>query len=504
MLVQEFLTTTAARLPEKVALVCGNQRLTYRQLDLMSNRLGHALVQQGVGRGDRVALQLPNSVAAVVGIFAILKAGATFVPISGSTKPDRLRLILNNCRASALLADGRTWAGDLWDAVPSLRAGVLCEPAGASSDPRLLSFAGVQAGFPATALAKVNIDLDLACLVYTSGSTGEPKGVMCDHSNVHFASSSIMSFLEAREEDIVLCALPLAFDYGLYQLLMTFKSGGTLVLEQGFAFPALILRRIQEERVTGFPGVPTLFALLLRLDLGGLDLGNLRTLTNTAAALFPGQIRALRAAFPTARLFSMYGLTETKRTLYLPPDELAARPGSVGIAIPGTEVWLEDEAGRRLGPGATGELIVRGRHVMQGYWEAPEATAARFRPGTLPGERVCHSGDLFRTDPEGYFYFVARKDDIIKCRGEKVAPRAVEEVLQELPGVTAAVLGVPDPVEGEAVKAVLVCHGAPVSETMVRAHCRARLEDFMVPKVIEFRKTLPLTSSGKIDKLGLR
>jgi acyl-coenzyme A synthetase/AMP-(fatty) acid ligase len=249
--------------------------------------------------------------------------------------------------------------------------------------------------------------------------------------------------------------------------------------------------------------VPTIFAMLLRLDRGAFDLGSLRFLTNTAAALSPAQVLAIQEAFPQATLFSMYGLTETKRTLYLPPDQLRARPGSVGIPIPGTEAWLEDEAGHRLDPGATGELVVRGRHVMRGYWEAPEATAARYRPGPIPGERLCYSGDLFRQDEEGYFYFLSRRDDIIKTRGEKVAPKEVENVLSLLPGVTAAVKGVPDPIAGEAVKAFVVVSGAPLSEAQVIAHCRAHLEDFMVPKYVEFLAEFPMTASGKISKTGL-
>jgi acyl-CoA synthetase (AMP-forming)/AMP-acid ligase II len=201
----------------------------------------------------------------------------------------------------------------------------------------------------------------------------------------------------------------------------------------------------------------------------------------------------------------MYGLTETKRTLYLPPDQLDKRPGSVGIAIPGTEVWLEDEAGNRLGANQVGELIVRGRHVMRGYWSDPVATAERFRPGPIPGERVCYTGDLFRMDEEGYCYFVARKDDIIKSRGEKVAPKEVETVLYGLKGVAeAAVIGVPDPVLGEAIKAFVVLDGAELTETDVLRHCRAHLEDLMVPKYVEFCKELPKTSSGKIKRTDLK
>jgi long-chain acyl-CoA synthetase len=262
---------------------------------------------------------------------------------------------------------------------------------------------------------------------------------------------------------------------------------------------------MEKERVTGLPGVPTIFAVLLQMDLSRFDLSSLRYLTNTAAALPTSHILKLKEAFPAARLYSMYGLTETKRTLYLPPEQLDRRPGSVGIAIPGTEVWIEDEEGRRLGPGQIGELVVRGRHVMRGYWGDPEATRQRYRPGPLPGEWVCYTDDLFTMDDEGYLYFVSRKDDIIKSRGEKVSPKEVENVLYSLEGVKeAAVIGVPDPIQGQAIKAFVAGDGSQLSEALVMAHCRAHLEDLMVPKYVVLCKELPKTPSGKIRKTGLK
>ena len=190
--------------------------------------------------------------------------------------------------------------------------------------------------------------------------------------------------------------------------------------------------------------------------------------------------------------------------MYLPPDQVDQRPDSSGIAMPGTELWVEDETGRRLGPGEVGELIVRGRHVMRGYWENPKLTEQRFPPGPLPGERVCHTGDLFRTDEEGFYYFVSRKDDIIKSRGEKIAPREVENVIYAIRGVKeVAVIGVPDPVLGQAVKAFIAAADPAITATDVIAHCKAHLEEFMLPRLVEFRAELPKTSSGKIRKLDL-
>lgn len=512
MLVQHFLEHSADRLPDKVALVCQGQRLSYAQLDVMANRLAHGLIAGGVRRSDRVAILLPNSVASVVAIFATLKAGAVFVVINHTTKQDKLAYILNNCQAAALVTTGRnaTLAADMMAIVPSLKLVVLSgsgkEATNHGVSPSAIEdFDAIQTTYPSERPTCQNIDLDLACLIYTSGSTGEPKGVMSDHSNMVFAAGSITTYINNVEDDVIINVLPLSFDYGLYQLLMAFKIGGTLVLEQTFAYPAMILKRIEEERVTGFPGVPTVFAMLVQMDLSAFDLSSLRYLSNTAAALPPSHILQLRDKFPHAKLFSMYGLTETKRTLYLPPEQLDVRPGSVGIAIPGTEVWLEDELGKRLGPGDTGELVVRGRHVMRGYWNDPITSAQRFRPGRLPGERLCYTGDLFRMDEVGYLYFVGRKDDMIKSRGEKVAPKEVENAIYMLPGVVeAAVIGVDDPIFGQAVKAFLVVEGTSLTEAQVLAHCRAHLEDFMVPKYVEFRDALEKTSSGKIKKTDLR
>lgn len=510
LLVRDFLEQSAERYPNKVALLCDQQWFTYAEIDRMANHLANSMITDGFQRGERVAIYMNNSIEYVTAIFATVKAGGVFVPINPTTKRDKLIYILNNCRATGLLLEERNMAmaDGLMEAANSLKYGIICGK-GAAQEPdrsnhRIYHFEEAQRNSAATCPNRVNIDLDLACLIYTSGTTGDPKGVMSDHSNVVFAASSIIQYLENTPEDIVINILPLSFDYGLYQLLMTFKFGGTLVLERGFAYPAAILKRIEQERVTGFPGVPTVYAMLLRMDLSEYDLSSLRYLTNTAAALPPNHILELRNKFPWAKLYSMYGLTETKRTLYLPPEQLEKRPGSVGIAIPGTEVWLEDEQGQRVSAGQVGELVVRGRHVMRGYWEAPEATTQRYRIGNMPGERLCYTGDLFRMDEEGYMYFVSRKDDIIKSRGEKVAPKEVENVLYALPGVVeAAVVGVPDPILGQAVKAFLVVSGATYSEAQVMAHCRANLEDFMVPKLIEFRDELPKTSSGKIKKTGL-
>ncbi len=513
MLVHQLLEESAKRQPEATALVCGANRVSYAALDALANQVAHGLRQRGVKRGDRVAIFLHNSVEAVAALFGVLKADAVFVIINFQTKHEKLAYILNHCGAVALLTEARLTRhgliGNLRQEVATLQHVVFCGR-GAEAQARepddALTWEQLRSECASTPPVSVNIDLDLACLVYTSGSTGEPKGVMCDHSNVVFVTRSIAQYLEHVPTDVVLSVLPLSFSYGLYQALVTLSTGGRLVLEESFAFPAAVLQKFAAEQVTGFAGVPTIYSLILSLDLQQFELSKLRYLTNAAAALPEEHVRQLRRRLPKTRLFCMHGLTEVARTVYLPPEEVERRFGSVGTAIPGTEVWLEDEAGRRLGAGEVGEMVIRGRHVMRGYLNDPEATAARFRPGRVPGERICYSGDLFRTDADGYFYFVSRKDDIIKSRGEKVPPKEVENVLYTLPGVMeAAVIGVPDAVLGQAIKAFLVvAPGRSYSEGQVLSHCKAHLEDFMVPRLVEFRDALPKTTSGKIRKVDLR
>jgi acyl-CoA synthetase (AMP-forming)/AMP-acid ligase II len=283
--------------------------------------------------------------------------------------------------------------------------------------------------------------------------------------------------------------------------------GARLVLERSFTFPSQVLSVMARERVTGFPGVPTIFATIAGMkSLAQYDLSSIRYVTNTAAALPVKHITILKELFPQARIYSMYGLTECKRCTYLPPKDIDRKPESVGIAIPNTELWIIDEDGNRVGPNTVGQLVIRGATVMKGYWEKPESTAKKLKPGPLPGEMVLWTGDYCRLDDEGYLYFVGRMDDVIKSRGEKVAPKEVENALMNVTGVReAAVIGVPDELLGHAVKAFVVLDpGVEMTEKDLIKECQKRLESFMVPKTIELVAELPKTTTGKIKKTDLR
>lgn len=528
MLVNHFLENSAAHLPDKVALICGDQRLTYQQIDSYANQLAASLVNMGVERQDRVAILLDNSVESVISLFGILKANAIFVMLNATMKAQKLSYILNDCQVKVLVThtskarivsealsrsksvENVVWVGET-KAIPSSDQSSINHHSFVSALRTIRTSVAIehveQSSITLCPPPSINIDLDLATIIYTSGSTGDPKGVMLTHLNMVSAATSIITYLENREDDIVMNTLPLSFDYGLYQVLMVFKFGGTVVLEKSFGYPYKVIDKMIKDKVTGFPGVPTIFAILLQLkDLRKYDFSHLRYITNTAAAIPVEFVAKLRKTLPHVRIYSMYGLTECKRVSYLPPEELDHRPQSVGKGMPNEEVWIVDEHGRRVGPDVVGELVVRGSNVMRGYWGLAEETDRALRSGPYPGEKVLYTGDLFRMDEDGYLYFVGRKDDMIKSKGERISPREIENCLYEINSVAeAAVIGISDEILGQAIKAFIAFKdGYVLNEREVILHCKKNLEDFMVPKAVEFMKTLPKTPNGKIDKLALK
>jgi amino acid adenylation domain-containing protein len=521
MLLDHFLEDSASRHPQKTALVCGDRRATYADVNGTANALAHAFRALGLGRQDRVCIYYDNSVDTVVSVFAAMKASGIFVVVNPEVKGDKLSYIINDCEARILVTGWRNLSAVEAEVAhtASLRHIILVDSAGpmdvkvtfpaiAAAGKRVHTLDELLAAHPVSLPSNANIDVDLASLIYTSGSTGSPKGVTLTHLNMVTAATSITTYLRNQPDDIILNCLPLAFDYGLYQVLMAFKFGGSVVLEKKFLYPGRYLELVNQEKVTGLPIVPTILAILLNMkNLEQQNLSSVRYVTNTAQALPVHHIQRIRELLPNARIYSMYGLTECKRVAYLPPELIDKKPSSVGIAIPNTEVWIEDENGNRItNPWEPGELVVRGSHVMAGYWNQPEETGRRLRPGLNAWERVLKTGDLFKQDEEGHLYFIARKDDLIKTAGERVGPREVENVIYELEPVReVAVVGVPDEILGNAIKAfVAVQDGTTLTEAEVIVHCRSRLEKWMVPKYVEFRRELPKTDTGKIRARALR
>ena len=493
-LVQDSLLATGARSPGATAVITPDVRLDYGELLERSLRLARGLQDAGVQRGDRVAIHMENGIPYAVSIFATLLAGGVFVPVNAQTKPAKLAFLLEDCEAALLLTEPRLAAATspAVGGIASLRGVVpsLDELAASSAEPR----------DPGT------VPVDLAALIYTSGTTDKPKGVMLTHRNMVFATESVACYLGLTADDRLLNVLPLAFSYGLYQLLLATRLGASLVLERSFAFPAEIVARMQDHDVTVFPGVPTMFATLRSLTNLQPRFENVTCVTNAGAALPPEYVPSIREIFPRARLYLMYGQTECKRVCYLDPELVEQKPSSVGKAMPGTEAFVLDEHGRRATPGEVGVLHVRGPHVMAGYWRRPDLTEHVLRDGPVPGERMLCTHDYFKTDEDGDLYFVARSDDVIKTRGEKVSPVEVENVLYSVAGVReAAVVGVPDEILGQSVRAfVALDEAATVSEQDLLRECRARLENYMVPREIVVLESLPKTASGKITKTELR
>jgi len=371
-----------------------------------------------------------------------------------------------------------------------------------------LSFEEIVDAGSSKPLQDVCIDKDLAAILYTSGSTGRPKGVMLSHANLLAGSSIVSSYLEITEQERILSILPFSFDYGLNQLLTAFEQGGTLAL-LSFRFPNEIVQTLVKERITGLAGVPTLWSLLAqpRSTFHRHQFPHLRYITNSGGDLPLEIMELLRKALPSTQIFRMYGLTEAFRSTYLPPDELELRPNSIGKTIPDTEILVVNENGELCKPGEVGELVHRGPTVSLGYWGQPEATDRVLRPNPfLPSElqdteKVCYSGDLVKMDSEGFLYFVARRDTMIKSSGYRISPSEVEDVLFQSGKIReAAVIGIPDRILGHYILAFV----APHENEELRADelvdfCAQKMPRHMVPRQIEILKDLPKTGNGKVD-----
>lgn len=512
-LLHDSLLAAVHDFPEKVALLAEKRKITYTELFENVRQCAAALINRGVRRGDRVIIYCDNSYECVIGIWATLWAGAVFVVVNPQTKRDKLGYVVGKSEAKVLITDEHLYAefAPLLDESNSIQH-LLCSNAGGgdrarTTVPKLESFWDVVANEQPLNAPVFCIPTDVAALIFTSGSTGTPKGVTMTHQSMVFSRESITEYLRLNQDDKIINLLPLAFDYGLYQLLISVGLGATLLLERSFTYPGVVFERITENQVSVFPGVPTIYSTLISMHKRTpLCFPSVRRITNTAAALPPDYICLLRQIFPNALIFAMYGLTECKRVSYLEPELIEIKAGSVGKAIPGTEMFLLSPEGKPVRTGEPGILHVRGPHVMLGYWNDPEGTARMIKPGSLPGERVLCAQDWFTMDADGFFYFKGRSDDTIKSRGEKVSPVEVENVLHGLNGIReAAVIGVADEFLGQAIKAFVVLEsGCTLGIKDIQRRCAERLENFMVPQIVEISAGLPKTETGKIKKDSLR
>ncbi len=515
-LVQHLLQTQAQRAPGREALVEGTTKLTYAEVETQSNRLGNALQEMGVGRGDRVATFFRKSIDEVIAVFGILKAGAVFVPVNPLLLPPQISHILNDCRVTAVITEAGSlgFLKEAFEPVDSLRL-VLSRGPGAAHEERWrsLDLAPILAGGNDGPPRDLGLSIDLASIIYTSGSTGRSKGVMLSHGNILASARLGSSYLRNTPEDRILSILPFSFDYGLFQLMSAFLHGATLVLGR-FRFSTENVDILLRERISGVGGVPTLWALLTekRSPLHQHDFPQLRYVTNSGAALPQAVLRALRAALPETRVYLMYGMTEAFRTTFLPPEEIDRRAGSIGKPLPDVEIYLVNDKGEPCAAEEIGELVHRGPTVSMGYWGQPEATDRVFRPNPFAPpelrlvEKVYYSGDLVRMDGDGFLYFIGRRDAQLKCSGYRVSPTEVEEVLYETGLLReVAVIGIPDELHGHTIRAFVAPRdGRQVQVDELLDLCGRRMPRYMIPRRIDILDELPKTGSGKINYPLLR
>lgn len=493
--------------PERTALHFGKETLRYGALAARVRALADGLRRLGVVRGDRVVVCAGNHPDAIVSFWAVQRIGACVSIIASDLPGEKIDYILHDSGARVLIIHARILARvvERLPSVPDL-ARVVVIGGDAGENPLFASFDAVlgdpDAGVP-RGLRPLGVDL--AALIYTSGSTGEPKGVALTHHNMMAALRSLSAYLGYRADDVVLCVLPISFDYGLYQVIMTFAAGGTLVMEPEGQLPTTVLRRVQNHRCTVLPGISTLFHLIDRYAaMGSFDLSSVRMLTNTGMALRARHIAILKRLFPQARIFSMYGLTECKRCTYLPPEDIDRKPESVGIAIPNTEILVVDDDGTPCRPGVVGQLVVRGETVMQGYWRDGAKTAQKIRPHPVYGDRSLFTGDYGWIDEEGYFYFTGRMDDVFKIRGRKIIVGEIEKVFYDHADIQEAAVMVAAGGDGEDTIVAFYATRNGTPEPELRQHCGTVLEAHQVPHTFVPLPALPKNMNGKIDRQKLK
>jgi long-chain acyl-CoA synthetase len=507
-LVHDLLGRSAQRRPESVLVVDGAIRATYGEIDETSDRVAAVLADQGVRRGDRVGLIADNSRDYVEGYYGILKAGGVVVSLSTALDANSHASLLRDCGARGLVCgprQGRTMTS-LVD-LPGLEF-ILGPVAASGGDTghhrscRLVDTSATLATADARRPAVRIVDLDRAAIVYTSGSTGRPRGAVLRHSNLVANTRSIVGYLELSADDRIFVVLPFHYVYGKSLLNTHVAVGGRVVIENRFLYPQQALDHLEREEATGLSGVPSTFAILLnKSNMATRALPSLRYVTQAGGAMAPELTRRLIAALPGKRIFVMYGATEASARLsYLDPAELPRRIGSIGKAIPAVELRVLREDGSEAEVGETGEIVARGANIMEGYWNDPGETAA------VLDERGYHTGDLGRSDEDGFLYVVGRKREMIKSGAHRISPKEIEEVLVEHSGVDeAAVIGRPDEILGEAIVAFVTLRpgttdGRPDS---VLEWCRRHLPPYKVPERISVLTEFPRNASGKIDKLAL-
>jgi long-chain acyl-CoA synthetase len=486
---------------DQVALLTPTCSYTYGDLESAVSRLSSHLRQLGCAKGDRIVVLGENSFFWVVAYIAVLAAGMVCVPLPADIPIEDLQLVLAETESSGALVETKL-AAKIGSRLGRLH--LITDRAAPNIDGVLsqTTFSGLAQSLQQQPLEDVHAN-DLAALVFTSGSTGQPHGVMVSHGNIIANTNSIVQYLGLTEADRIMTVLPFHYCFGASLLHSHLRVGGSLYLDSRFLYPERILQEMQSAKCTGFAGVPSHFQILLRKSsLRKKSFPHLRYVQQAGGQLSSVFIQELRQALPNTQIFIMYGQTEaTARLSYLPPELLEKKLGSVGRGIPGVSLRVVDESGRDVRPGQIGEIVAQGENVALGYWKEPEESAARFRDGVL------HTGDLATIDEGGFIFIVDRAQDFIKCGGKRIGCRQIEDRIQGFEClIETAVVGMPDDVLGEAVKAFVVprmpdCSGF---EDCFSKYCRQNIPPQLVPKEVGRLSSLPKNNAGKVLKSKLR
>lgn len=510
----DLLHNTVERYPDQVAIIDGNAEYTYEDLARQSGALCSALQEVGVRKGDRVGVFMEKTWEAIVAMLAVSRAGAAYVNINPQFKAPQTQYLINDCDIRVLIGDSSKLEG-LEPGTISGTAFYKGEAPAAQIGASLADLSKVLSSGEQPKETRQVSEVDLGTILYTSGSTGLPKGVATSQRNIVVGAQIVSTYLGNTSEDRILSALPLNFDAGMSQFTTSLRVGATLVLQRS-RLPGDLIRGLRRHEITGLTGVPPLWTLLLRSAkaIEEEPLTHLRYLANTGGRIPQANLDELRRLLELSgtKIYLMYGLTEAFRSTYLPPEEVERGSTCIGKAIPDTEILVINKDGQECATGEPGELVHRGPTVAMGYWGKEEATLKAYRPNPLAPkelldiERVVYSGDLVQKDEEGFLYFIGREDAMIKTQGYRLSPEEVESLLIASGLIReACAFGVPDPDLGHQVYAVVSLKDAADGDSVeeVREYVIKNGPPYMVPKEILVQDELPKTASGKIDRKGI-